>query len=145
MNHVVFSLVEVAGCPTVRIEIDGRALQEWARDVELPFATAEGNAGIAGSYEGLSPDQLNGDRTHFLGTPFATWFDDGDTVLLGCECGEWGCWPLTATISVGDSTVVWDNFRTGHRDWDLRDLGPFSFDRVEYEKALDSVFPDSAG
>lgn len=37
--------------------------------------------------------------------------------------------------------VVWDHFLTGHRDWDLGHLGPFTFDREQYETALDAVLP----
>lgn len=57
-------------------------------------------------------------------------------MLLGCQCGEWGCWPLTARIEVTDEVVRWSGFRTGHRDWDLAALGPFEFDRARYERAI---------
>lgn len=56
----------------------------------------------------------------------ASWFEDGDTVLRCCECGEWGCWPLTTTVTVTDTEVFWHGFRNGHRPWDLRALGPFA-------------------
>jgi len=35
--------------------------------------------------------------------------------------------------------VRWSNFRTGHRDWDLGGLGPFEFERSQYEAALSSM------
>jgi hypothetical protein len=65
-----------------------------------------------------------------------SWFEDGDTVLLGCECGEWGCWPLTARVEIGDGVVRWTGFRQGHRDWDLSALGPFEFELEQYMTAL---------
>ena len=86
--------------PTVEIEINGESLRSLALTVELPQAAAEGSPHLAGSYESLTVADVHGRRTHFLGEPEATWFDDGDTVLLRCECGEWGCWPLTAQITV---------------------------------------------
>lgn len=141
VDSIAFRLAERGSGPSIEIEIDGRPLQELARSVELPHAQAEGSPSIAGGYEGLGPDQINRERGHFLGSPVATSFEDGDTVLLGCECGEWGCWPLTALVSVSGEEVTWSRFRTGHRDWDLSGLGPFRFLRAEYEAALDRVLP----
>jgi len=112
-------------------------LRELAEVVEAPFASAEGKPQLAGSYAGLgSVERLRWPSRHYLGDPIFSWFDTGDTVLLGCECGEWGCWPLTAQVEVADDTVRWSGFRTGHRDWNLASLGPFEFDRREYEHAL---------
>ena len=139
VDSIAFRLVKRAGGSSIEIEIAGRPLQELARLIELPYAKAEGSPSIAGGYEGLAPDQINRDRAHFLGSPVATWFEDGDTVLLGCDCGEWGCWPLTALVAATDAEITWSRFRTGHRDWDLSGLGPFRFHRSEYEAALDRV------
>lgn len=125
----------------LEIYIDEDKLSSLAGVVERPFAEAEGSPHIAGSYAGLPVGWIGLGRAHFLGSPELSWFDDGDTVLLGCECGEWGCWPLTATVMVTPVTVTWSNFRTGHRDWDLSGLGPFTFDRAEYESALDAALP----
>ena len=58
---------------------------------------------------------------------------------MGCVCGEWGCWPLAVRVEVTDVTVRWHDFRTGHRNWDLSELGPFVFERREYEAALEAV------
>ncbi|MEV0582868.1 hypothetical protein [Nonomuraea sp. NPDC050310] len=133
MNVIQFEMV-----PPLRILIDGRDLREHVRIVELPFATAEGKPDLAGSYKGLSErDKVCWPSTHFLGRPLLQWLDDGDTVLLGCTCGEWECWPLTAQVQVGEETVTWSGFRNGHRaSWDLGALGPFTFDREQYESAL---------
>lgn len=114
--------------------IDGVSLVVLARRVEEPAADAEGHPDLAGSYAPLVSEGLP--REHFLGRPYLSWFDDGDTVLLGCTCGDWGCWPLTAMVRVDARFVHWSHFRTGHRDWDLGDLGPFRFERRAYERAL---------
>lgn len=121
---------------SVLILINGHDLKDLAKVVESPHALAEGDQSLAGSYAPLATYQFDHDPNHFLGTPVATWFEDGDTVLMGCECGEWGCWPLTAQIDVGPETVRWSGFRNGHRDWDLSGLGPFEFDKVQYDDAM---------
>jgi hypothetical protein len=30
------------------------------------------------------------------------------SAVLGCECGEWGCWPLMARIGLAGQMVRWD-------------------------------------
>lgn len=125
----------------IGILINGRPLEVLAREVELAPASDEGKPKLAGDYSPLTLSDVRADRAHFLGTPIASWFEDGDTVLMGCPCGEWGCWPLTARVEVSETTVAWTGFRNGHRDWDLSELGPFTFDRVQYEDAL-AVFPE---
>jgi hypothetical protein len=122
----------------VPIRVNGQPLEELAKVVEQPFATAEGNPRLAGSYEPLTWYDI-GETAHFLGRPRASWFEDGDTVLMGCTCGEWGCWPLTTQVSVDASRVVWEGFRNGHRDWDLSALGPFEFARTQYDEALRAI------
>lgn len=134
MNVIEFRVaapVAPAAFPHLDILIDDIDLTEHARRVELPFS-----ADLAGTYAGLWNDVFWPSR-HFLGEPKHRWFDDGDTVLLGCQCGQWECWPLTAQVEVTDETVTWSAFRNGHRaTWDLSALGPFVFDRRQYETAL---------
>ena len=43
---------------------------------------------------------------------------------------------MTARVAVTRTTVYWKEFRNGDRDWDLSALGPFEFDRAQYESAL---------
>jgi hypothetical protein len=42
-------------------------------------------------------------------------------------------------VDVDAAHVRWHDFRNGHRDWDLGALGPFVFDRQQYEAALAAV------
>ena len=116
--------------------VDGVRLQDLIRPVEQPFADREGKPDLAGAYAGLPGSTIPWPTRHLLGDPLLSWYDDGDTVLLGCECGDPGCWPLTAHVEVTDSSVTWYHFRTGHRDWNLSDLEPLVFDRTQYERAL---------
>lgn len=136
MDRVEFAVDDSVGSIEVTITINGVSLIDLARTAEQPWADREGDPRLAGSYMGLGPWAIGGSSAHFLHRPHASWFGDGDTVLLGCDCEEWGCWPLTADVIATDSHVAWTHFRQGHRDWDLSLLGPFSFDRVEYEDAL---------
>lgn len=117
----------------LNLYVDGTRLQDLIRPHEKPFADAEGHPSLAGQYVGLPKCGLSAQQ--FLGRPNQTWFGDGDTILLGCTCRDAGCWPLTARIEVG-ARVVWRDFRTGHRNWDLSDFGPFEFDRSQYESRI---------
>jgi hypothetical protein len=119
----------------VNILINETSLADLARVVELPHARAERNPKLAGDYSPMIIEEFR-DKNGLLGDPACSWFEDGDTVLMGCPCGEWGCWPLTVRIDVDPDRVTWRDFRNGHRDWDLQALGPFVFDRSEYEAAI---------
>jgi len=124
----------------MHIHVNGEPLELLAKVAEAPFAEAEGHPSLAGDYAPLSVSDIRSDARHFLGEPVATWFEDGDTVLMGCTCGEWGCWPLTARVEVSAETVRWSSFRNGHRDsWDLSAIGPFEFELSQYLEALSVI------
>ncbi|HST64214.1 MAG TPA: hypothetical protein VLM05_03405 [Mycobacteriales bacterium] len=128
---------------TVTPYVDGVSLVELARRVESGPARADRQPDLAGAYAGLVVGDARW-QDWYSGADPQVWFGDGDSCLLGCTCGETGCWPLTATVTVGPDTVVWDHFRTGHRRWDLAALGPFTFSRAAYDAALTSPTPDPA-
>jgi hypothetical protein len=94
-----------------------------------------------GGYGGLIPSQYNCgplDR-YFLGqsskAPFCN--APGEIAVLGCKCGEVGCWPLACTVIADGDTITWRRFRQPHRrSWTYEGFGPFVFRRVEYELAL---------
>jgi hypothetical protein len=80
----------------VHVLIDGHDLVDLVRTVELPLARAEEHEDIAGAYAGLEP---------------GAWADppeqyEGRAAVLGCECGETGCWPLRFRITFEESAVV---------------------------------------
>ncbi len=140
MERIEFRTVdeELAGgvLPTLVPYLNGVPLPDLVRKAELPFARREGQPDLAGSYAGLVDQEVRWPSRHYLGNPVLSWFDDGDTVLLGCVCSDWGCWPFTALVTVDQDTVTWSGYRTGHRDWDYRELRDFAFDRDQYEQAL---------
>jgi hypothetical protein len=141
------------GGSEVRLLVDGRDLAELVREVELPHARAEGAPSIAGAYAGLAPSQLCGGlRSHFLGgegSDLACGARE-KTVLLGCDCGEPGCWPLMARVSIEGDAVVWSEFEQPHRRdaWSYEGFGPLRFAREQYEAALaeaeSAIFADPA-
>ncbi|WP_211116441.1 hypothetical protein [Glycomyces buryatensis] len=142
---------EALGVPWLAILIDGVRLQELVRPIERPLALAEvdgdeDEAPSSGGYVGLGlSDGVFWPSLHFLGEPELSYCNEGDTVLLGCPCGLWGCWPLSARVDVTNTSVTWSGFFNGMRkSWDLAGLGPFVFDRRQYEASLRSTAPPSA-
>ncbi|MCW6003358.1 hypothetical protein K1W54_02000 [Micromonospora sp. CPCC 205371] len=140
MDRIEFRTIEqelgVGVLPTLVPHLNGVPLPDLVREVERPFARREGKPDLAGSYAGLLDERVRWPGRHYLGDPVLSWFGDGDTVLLGCVCSDWGCWPFTAMVTVEEETVTWCRYRTGHRDWDYRELRDAIFDRRQYEEAL---------
>jgi hypothetical protein len=124
----------------IKIEVNGSELPELVREVELPGARAEGDEELAGHYVGLVPGYVRMDLAgHFLGDGGAKLYevDEEKVQLLGCGCGEVGCSPLLARITVTEDSVTWDEFEQPARpEWDYEGLGPFTFERAQYERAL---------
>lgn len=108
--------------------LDGRNLLEWVARAER----AEGAKELAGSYLGLSVG-IDWDR-HLHGNSDLV-DDHGRTLVLGCTCTSYECWPLYARIAADDVEVTWSDFAHGHRDWNYVDLGPFRFDAAQYQGA----------
>jgi hypothetical protein len=95
---------------------------------------------VVGGYGGLVLDQFRfGDLDRYL-VGDGSWPGPGTASLLGCECGEVGCWSLDARVTVADGLVVWDRFRQPHRPQrDYADFGPFVFDERAYRAAVDEA------
>ncbi|MFI6688075.1 hypothetical protein [Streptomyces sp. NPDC050485] len=106
------------------------------------FETDAGMQPAGDAYGGLIPqifrfgpmgDHFHGRSTDALGP---------NTPVLGCECGEVGCWPLMARITVTADLVIWDCFEQPHRTTrDYTEFGPFKFDRRQYDAALQALTP----
>src|SRR5687767_544224 len=80
-----------------------------SRAAEAPSAERDGQPQLAGAYAGLWPE---------LWADLPEQYGDGRAAVLGCECGEPGCWPLRARITVAEYTVTWDDFVQPYRpDW----------------------------
>jgi hypothetical protein len=160
MNTIEFRVVllqvarEPGTWPVVDIAVDGVPLIERVRELELPYAQAEAieraeefadfppgtlAQELAGDYMPLSTNFAWPSR-HFLGEPveLPRGGDAGETMVLACTCGINDCWALLTRVVLTEQTVTWSGFRNNSRDWDLSRLGPFVFDRSQYEDSLRS-------
>jgi hypothetical protein len=150
MDQVTFELAPAGGdfsddLTQIKIQVNGADLPELVKEAELPSARAEGQEELAGTYVGLVPGYIRMDLAgQFLGGSGAWLYPgaEGKTALLSCDCGEIGCSPLLARVTVGEDTVTWDEFEQPERpDWEYDDFGPFTFARSEYEQALLAMLP----
>lgn len=148
MDQVTFELAPAGGdysdeLRQIRIKVNGTDLPELIKEAELPSARADGEEELAGTYVGLVPGYIRIDlASQFLGNPGPS-LSPGPpdkTALLSCDCGEVGCSPLLARVTITDDTVTWDEFEQPTRpDWDYDGFG-FTFARSEYEQALLQMF-----
>ena len=142
------------GLCVAEIYINNQSLIELARQAEEPFVQAEiqerraeGDeideiSFPAGDYKYLPFSMVLLPSRNFLDEPFYHSFllDSDDprndkSIILDCTCGVTECWFMQVCITVNESTVIWSEFTQFHRDWEL-DLGPFTFDRKQYEAEL---------
>ena len=141
MNRLELEPYRVSGWiePAVRILIDGVDLVERVHAVELPFAKQEGHEESAGAYAGLPVSEIAKPSERFLGKDQLSYLQMSEKIaLLVCPgCGEEGCWALLAEIEVLDNRIIWRDFEQPHRpEWTLSSLGPFVFERADYEAAI---------
>ena len=145
MNRLDIQTTRIGQGPAgLTLVVDGVSL------VDL-VAAYEGSRGYepAGAYGGLVPERLSvmADRgTYLLGTSPDQLPAIGSAWLLGCSCGEVGCWPLVARIEVSPRRVRWTDFSQPFREsWDYTDFGPFVFTRGEYEATVARAARMTAG
>jgi hypothetical protein len=98
----------------------------------------------AGGYGPLIPEWFSCgplDR-YFLGNfePDSYFVNLQGIYLLGCDCGDVGCWPLLAQIERSRDTVEWSQFRQPFRkEWDYTEFGPFVFDADQYLQTVTAL------
>lgn len=126
----------------VSIFINDINLIDIVKGIELPYATKEGTPEIAGSYSGLYAFQL-WDEMLKVRKPQSEFPPE----VLGCECGSPGCWPLSLKITDKGNAIVWSDFDNPYRtnlpvpndNWDYSKLGPFCFDKEQYETEMKTL------
>lgn len=64
--------------------------------------------------------------------------EDERRVVLVCVDGLTGCGGATATVRLGEQVVEWSDFRTVPEGRETS-LGPFAFNRKNYDAALAKV------
>jgi hypothetical protein len=116
--------------------IDGRCLERMISDFELRQAFDD----PAGGYGGLIPSAFDFgslDR-YFLGMSVRP--NPARIFVLGCECGEVGCWPLECEIKIDEDFVIWRNFRQPYRtERDYAPFGPFVFPLRHYQDEVEEL------
>lgn len=150
MNHFEIKIVESSNesfdsYKEVKMLIDGIDLIEILKKFELPFATRENHADIAGAYSGIPTEYITSDQ--LLGKCNLFYGDNSNKVpVLECECGCEGCWPFAVKITETDSSIIWSDFEQPHRSdeeiqpiWDYSDLCPFEFDKTQYIEELNKL------
>src|SRR5438105_4737287 len=105
------------------------------------FEKSSGYTDPAGGYGGLIP-------CYFNCGPLVRYFcgqagnqgendDDDEIYVLGCECGEVGCWPLVTSVTRVEGGYRWAAFKQPHRPQRNYDaFGPFVFEKGQYEEAV---------
>lgn len=136
----------------VTVFIDGRSLIDLIAHYERPHAEAAGRPSAAGHYVGLDIAKVVPPSRLLLGEVDG-WYccHPGIVTLLTCTCGELGCGSVNCFIALSDDRVVWSEFRgqlgpigpDGQRRKSYAGLGPFEFDRVQYEGALARIASDT--
>lgn len=114
--------------------VDGRPLVDLVAEYEVARGYDP-----AGAYAGLHVERFRfGDlASYFQGSGPMAWPRRGLLWLLGCDCGEVGCWPLEARVTVVGDRVTWSDFVQPYRPaWSYEGFGPFVFDRHQYEAAV---------
>jgi hypothetical protein len=137
-NMLSFHLVEIeGGALSITPCIDGKPLSSMIAE----FEAANGYTDPVGGYGGLVPDYFNaGPLLSYLcaqvGRPGASHKDE-EIYLLGCECGEVGCWPLMASVTRIGTGYQWSAFHQPHRSQrNYEGFGSFTFEQHQYENAL---------
>jgi hypothetical protein len=90
-----------------------------------------------GGYAGIVPTHSNfGALDEYFMASHST-LPDQRCYLLGCECGEVGCWPLEVRIVVSEQDIVWEGFKQPFRpERDYSCFGPFRFDLEQYRRSV---------
>jgi len=92
-----------------------------------------------GGYAGIVPTHFNFGPLdqYFMASSSDSIFPDHRCYLLGCECGEVGCWPLQARILTSEREIVWEGFKQPFRtERDYSSFGPFRFDLDQYRLSV---------
>ena len=111
--------------PTVEVVIDRLSLSERFM--------AAGSAGFAV----LVGDEVTADlRTWGSDPPVESEAPEGFVPVLTCGCTVYGCGGSYARIRFETDTVEWSDFHNEGTNEPV-DVGPFTFDRQQYERARD--------
>ena len=137
-NIISFELVEIdGGALSLTPCIDGTPLTTLISQ----FEEANGYTDPAGGYAGIVPSEWGFGPLlpYFCGVRDHRGISDrpGDIFVLGCQCGEVGCWPLISSVSHEAGGYKWSGFNQPHRkERNYENFGPFEFEKGQYEAAV---------
>lgn len=135
MNKIRFDIQHGDYGDLVVPVIDGESLIHKLKDFELPFAKEEGSPEIAVAYSGLPITMVRPPSRYYYGKDNRKLNEK--TPILICDCLWDGCWDVVVDIELIDKKIIWKNFEQIHREnWNYSELGAFSFDKIQFEKAL---------
>ena len=140
INQVSFDLHALpSGATSIIPLIDGTSLIDLITD----FEAERGYEELRGRYGGIIPEymQYGPIDDYFMARGVSLCRQpDGAQYMLGCQCGEVGCWPLMATIRSTPSRYEWGEFHNPCRNMrDYSEFGSFVFERLSYERAVRDV------
>lgn len=134
VNVLDLAVDEWEGLATLVPSVDGTALADMVQAFEQSRGFTP-----AGGYAGVGPTLVAFDDIpdYYLGVARRQWPRRERVWLLGCECGEEGCWPFEAGVTLAGQSVTWSSFSQPHRRArSYAGFGPFVFDRRQYEDAV---------
>ena len=125
--------------------VDGRSFVELVTEYEESYGWED-----AGIHEGLvlGREQFQDLPQYLLHGQSLELFGDHGTVLLGCTCGNIDDGPFFGKVLLADNQVTWLAFKNPMAeglDWDYSGLGPFVFDRGQYERAITDAIAEALG
>jgi hypothetical protein len=133
-NVLRFQVEPVGGAQALTPYIGGASLVDLVATYESDhhYEPAGGYAGLITAHSSF------GDLSRYYeARETRQWPRPEHVWLLGCDCGEVGCWPLTARVTVTTDSVTWSDFEQEHRpSWDYKGFGPFAFVREQYANAV---------
>ncbi|MBU5351149.1 hypothetical protein KQI74_02585 [Paenibacillus barcinonensis] len=127
----------------ISIYVNDESLIERMKRYEAQFEPE-----IAGLYEGLNTDLVDHIEAHFTGRlqEDDIFNYEGKTLVLGCNCGLPGCWPLLVKITETGDSIIWSHFEQPHRTedsaggyWDYSNFPPLHFQKREYIEQLNNI------
>ena len=142
MNPIAFEVRPLAGGGAHEVipVVGGASLPEVIHAYEhaagLTPRPLSDSGGLVPEHYGFGPA-----REHWFGLREFSKHAPGEIPVLGCSCGEWGCWPTYATVVFDDETVTWREFSNLDSALPLAQFGPLVFRREDYENAVSLLAP----
>ncbi|WP_394940844.1 hypothetical protein [Psychromicrobium sp. YIM B11713] len=64
---------------------------------------------------------------------------ENGTWIMGCDCGEAGCAPLEASVTVSPDQVIWSDFHSGNSPRPVPELTSYTFARAQYDEQIRAI------